>query len=148
MNEDQITHAIYQLGASGVHGSVTNGRVDFSGHGKGPDLTVAEYLKELWPMYVCLSWDEACERAENERALELIGPWKEIDVEQWDDAFECLPPMRMGDVDGILFFQMSEMTSGTITCTYARRGDQCFTAYRRISDSYQTMAEDINDTWG
>lgn len=144
---------IYQAGETNIQSIVyldKEGmeRVQYSGclRDKEKDLTVDEYLEaENNKKLLVMPFHEALgliNRAE-ELVFDTKGKWTEITVEQYDDALGCLPPQKWQTVDGVNLFQISEHASGNITAHYAVYKGRYFTAHRRTSDKYETLAEEI-----
>ena len=130
--------AIYKPGETHIQTSVTNGICDFT-DGKTPD----EYIKELGPDFVCIPLDDAVEQIRIAEEAIYIKPWKEITYDEWDRWLNCLPPQKWQTVNGVNLFQISEHMTSNITLHCARVGDRYFSAYRRTSDSYEKLADEV-----
>ena len=116
-------------------------------------LAQLEPSPQVWNFYSSLEAAEAAAPAVNARegtayqpmtyaqyeaghnAHYLAGPLLEITEEQWDEALNCLPPMRWEHRDGVERFLMVEMLSGSITAQYARLGSRYFVRNVDAADS-------------
>jgi hypothetical protein len=142
------TLAIYKHGEMSLQTTAydDNGviRCRFSGYlaGKEKDLTVDEYLA-THEGFKCLPIDEAIKHIHDTESIKLIGSWVEITEDQYMEALECLPPQKWLTVDRVNIFRMSEYTTGNITAHYARTANRYFTALRRTSVSYETIAQEV-----
>lgn len=105
-------------------------RVEFSGYlhnNKGPDLTLAEYLTlpEIEMIDPRLVDDKALDQliSKAHRELYTDKPPVAISAERYEEMMEVLPPLTMGNCNGVEYFLMSEFTTGFITEMYAACGD-------------------------
>lgn len=137
-----IERVIYKDGETNLQSVVYTDKagVDRVGY---VDKTVDEYLAEN-PGMLCIAFDEAMKRMDEAQEKIYIKPWQEITEEQWLDNLEVLPPEKWKTVNGVELFRMSEYTTGNITAHYARLGDRYFSASRRTTDNYETLAQEIN----
>jgi len=141
-----IERAIYKMGETNLQTTVdSQGRCSFTSwdNPTGEDYTVDEYLDKLGPGYVCIPFIEACRLIDAAMEAKYIKPWEEITEEQWSDWLEVLPPMRWQTVNGVNFFQVSEITCGDITQTCARWNRRYYGAMRHTSDDYGKLAEEV-----
>ena len=142
-----IEQAIYKAGSPHIQTSVRNGFCDFTSDKSqtGENLTVDEYLAILGPEFACIPIDDAVDQCQAAQDEQYIGPWEEITEENWDYWLEVLPPQKWKTVNGVNLFQLSELTCGIITRHCARVGDRCFTAQRKVTDSYEKLAQEIKE---
>ncbi len=142
-------HVIYEKGTTIIHTIVNkDGRCALTGEFKdgrmmGENKTVKEYLKELGPGFVCIPFDEALKKIEKLQEEHYIADWEEISKDYWFFALESLPPEKWKTVNGIEFFRMMEKTTGHITRHYARYQNRYFAAYRKLSDDYSRLSDEI-----
>jgi hypothetical protein len=141
---------IYKTGDTQIHTTVTNGYCDFTGYGRenGENYTVVEYLEKKGPGFVCIPFDDALKQIDAACDAQYIGAWEKIPEKKWDYALNVLPPEKWMTVKGINIFRMCEKLTGNITAHYARAKltdgrELFFTANRRTSDSYDTLAMEI-----
>lgn len=130
---------IYKKGETNLQTTITNGYCDYT-DGKRPEA----YLDELGSDFVCIPYDQACEliaQAENEKYLNK--PWAEISFDQWEEWLGVLPPEKWQTVDGVNIFRISERLTGNITMHCACYNDRYFTANRRTTESYKSIAAEI-----
>lgn len=136
--------AIYKEGEVHLQTTVIDNQCAYTRHpDTGQPYTVTEYLETLGPDFTCIPLEDALDKIAIAQELAFIKPWFKISKKVWMLALEVLPPMRWAHVQGIEFFQCSEMTIGNITATYARIGNKFFTADRRTSDDYSYLAGEI-----
>lgn len=121
-------------------------RCQYSGSLKGLecDQTVSEYLAEPENTgKICVSWDDALKQIHQREEELFITPWKEITEKEYDEMLNVLPPHKWKTVDGVNIFQMSEFTISDITSHYVYFHGKYYTAGRRISTTYETIAQEI-----
>lgn len=83
----------------------------------------AAKIAERRPGAVVCDLGEFAARVE---AMDVSEP-EPITAEDWDEALNCLPPMRWRTVNGVELFQCIERWSGRVTATYARIGSRYWT---------------------
>jgi len=134
---------IYKLGETNLQTTITNGFADYT-DGKRAET----YLDELGPGFAILPFDQALELMEKAEEIKYIRPWEEITEEKWDYFLEVLPPEVWKTADGVEIFRMSEYTQGNITQHYARYNGRYFAAFRRTSNDYKALAEEVKQIQG
>ena len=68
---------------------------------------------------------------------------KPITAERYDEALNCLPPVRWGTYRGIESFRLSELYCGNVTSIFARKGDQFWEFRDRIDISSEALASKV-----
>jgi len=74
---------------------------------------------------------------------DICKEWMEIDKETYWEALECLPPEKWLTVEGVNLFRMCEYYTSNITAHYAKCQGRYFTAHRRTSCKYETLASEV-----
>ena len=133
---------LYTRGEKYIHTSLTE---DLKCLYSGMDLAT---LKQEYPNGEIMDLDQACDMIEEALATTYSKPWIEISKEDWWDALECLPPLRWQKIQGVEFFQMSEMMHSHYTAHYARINGKYYTAVRSIHQGYIFLANQINEQIG
>jgi len=122
-----------------VQTSCTNGYADY----QDEPITTADYIEKKKAEgldLIELTWEELSKKLEDyNNKTYLSKPWKEITEEQFFDAFECLPPLKLthiknaaGEYKSFLFF-ISEATTADIHATYINyNGEKFYSASRSI----------------
>lgn len=105
------------------------------------DKTFAEYNAEHGGTLVALTWDELYDQYEKPKLICMQGEFKECTEEQFEDAFECLPPKRYTRRENSedFFFFIGECTTGTLYGCFVKKDGKYYSALRSI----HTSAEDI-----
>ena len=129
---------IYKSGETNIQTSITNGFADYT-DGK----LAIDYVNELGPEFKILPFAQAVELIETEQEKLFINPWIEIKEDNFFENLEILPPEKWQTVKGVNMFRMCEYLTGNITAHYARIGKRYFTASRRTSSSYETLANEV-----
>lgn len=85
---------------------------------KYPCEQFEQYLKSAKAKnYKVMTWEEF---EKMQRDFYINVPLTEVTEKQFQDALNCLPPLKWCTIDGIEMFCMSEMWTGTYTTQYAR----------------------------
>lgn len=88
-------------------------------------------------------FDDFCERR---KKIFLGEPIQEITFDEWEEALECLPPMRWHtDKHGVNKFLLVEFYSGSFTSQYAKLGDRYFTKMVDASDESTWISKEMID---
>jgi hypothetical protein len=109
------------------------------------DISTEDYLDQLGPEYKLITMQEALNKIAEVEEKTLIGSWEKITEDEWEDALECLPPLKWKSVINIEFFGMSEAYTGNIRMFYAKNKvtSNCYKAMRRDTTPYINMAHEI-----
>lgn len=93
-----------------------------------------EYINAKYEM---MTFDEYLAR---QKKAMISGPVKEITKEVFEDALNCLPPLKWCTRGNVEMFCMREMYTGTFTNQYA---------YSLVTGKYYTAMVDVTDvdTW-
>ena len=113
----------YSTGGSGAHGRETWVEYDARTEGKFRCVTDAE-LDDLEAEY---------------NAAFCKDSLRSITHEEWDDALNCLPPVRWHTHKGVNMFAISERTRGSITGWFAKIGDE----YRVMQADIYASSDDL-----
>lgn len=90
-----------------------------------------------------MKFDDFCERR---KKIFLGEPIREITFDQWEEALECLPPMKWHtDEHGVNKFLLVEFYSGSFTNQYAKLGDRYFTKMVDASDESTWISKEMID---
>ena len=109
-------------------------------------------FKDAIEHYKCSS--EECSFMSFDTALELIAveenkryhkPFVEISKDEYCEMLECLPPEKWLTCQGVNIFRMSEYWTSNITAHYAKLNGKYFTALRRNTVPYETIAKEISE---
>lgn len=95
-----------------------NGVVAYTG-----GQTLAEYIAERGDIFRVVSEVELFDLVQAYEAGLVTEP-KEITLERWSDALECLPPCRWHTVEGVQLFHMSERITGGLVDWFATTGSR------------------------
>lgn len=120
---------IYKLGELHVQTIVKNGMCAYT------NCTIEEYLQIKGEGYIFCSWEEALKHIEEAEKKKFNKPMIEIDLEEYEDALNCLPPLKwtkLGRKNDELFF-MSEFYTGNYTALYIRKDGKHYTAIRECN---------------
>ena len=106
-------------------------------------------MAELGPEYSCVPLEDALDQICEAEEKTYITPWQEITEDQYSYWLKVLPPRKWKTVGGVNLFQLSEFTISDITrhcaAVQTETGTKYFTAERRVSDSYETLAAEIKE---
>ena len=132
MNRDVV---IYEDGALSI--------VDTLNGDTGKSTCFNETLDEMrvrYPKARIVSFDYALEQIhEKEKEVYPMLQPIEITEDQWNEMFECLPPMHYKRTEAGTSFKMSEMTRGDITCAYAIKGEKFYCMNARIKTTHEEI---------
>ena len=149
----EIEKVIYETGKTNIQTSVYSDekgieRCAYSGslNGLPIDMTVDEYLTNNENKNLsCVPFELALEQIRQEKEKAYIKQWIEISEEQYDEMLNVLPPEKWQTVDGVNFFRISEHLTSNITAHYAQILGHYFTANRRTSTPYQSLAAEVKE---
>jgi len=134
-------YAIYERGKCGLQTTVDS----LDGICHFTNKTVGEYLKELGSNFSCLPLEDALSLIHEAENINFINQWEEINVDDYHYWLGVLPPQKWQTVDGVNLFRISEHLTGNITLHCAVYNGKYFSAYRRTSDSYKSLAAQIKN---
>jgi len=99
-----------------------------------------EQIRQRYPKARIVSFDTAL-AAIHEREKEVYPMLQptEITEDQWNEMFECLPPMQYKRTEAGTSFKMSEMTRGDITAGYVIKGGKYYTMNCRLHTKHEEM---------
>ena len=108
-----------------------NGRCPYYGK------TEEEYKSEVYDILTDAEFEKILTKWEET----LIGHWKEITEEEYDDALNILPPV--GWYNGGFF--MSERYTGNISSFYQKLNGKCYTSLQRMSTLRKDIIENLKN---
>ena len=130
--------AIYKPGETHLQTIATAGICAYT-DGK----TVEKYMTELGTGFVCIPLEDALDQINQAEDNTYIKPWKEITEDEYYYQLEVLPPQKWRKVDDMNIFRMSEYMTGNITLHCANYNGKYYSACRRTSDNYATLAAEV-----
>lgn len=116
-----VTHALYRPGSLSLYAHLhpLTGCCMFGGE-------TPEQLREKYPDIRLLPIDEAMRLLEQTQQQELEHGPRPIDITAYQEALECLPPVRWTRVDGVESFILSEALCADYYSIYARIDEDAY----------------------
>lgn len=100
--------------------TMSEGTVDCSGYlynNQGPDLSLEDYKERVNnPNLIALTYEQYETQYLIPFHKTLMGPWKEITEERYEDMFEALPPLKYQGGPIVTFFLGECFTHDLYTC--------------------------------
>lgn len=92
-----------------------------------------------------MPYKECLELIDKTEEKKYIGDWKRIGKDEYEYAFEALPPVKYTQIENIELFASSEPYSGDIHYHYAHIGDLYLRAARRLQTPIDVLQKQIKE---